>query len=39
VSRGEITAPTLVLEGKEDILLPVKLSEELAALPRILTMS
>lgn len=27
---GEITAPTLVLVGKEDILLPVKLSEELA---------
>lgn len=28
---GQITAPTLVLVGKEDILLPVKLSEELAA--------
>jgi 3-oxoadipate enol-lactonase len=28
----QITAPTLVLVGKEDILLPVKLSEELAAL-------
>lgn len=27
-----ITAPTLVLVGKEDILLPVKVSEELAAL-------
>jgi pimeloyl-ACP methyl ester carboxylesterase len=28
---NQITAPTLVLVGKEDILLPVKLSEELAA--------
>jgi len=28
---GHITAPTLVLVGKEDILCPVKLSEELAA--------
>lgn len=28
---GKITAPTLVLVGKEDILLPVKMSEELAA--------
>lgn len=28
---GQITAPTLVLVGKEDILCPVKLSEELAA--------
>ena len=27
---GQITAPTLVLVGKEDIVLPVKLSEELA---------
>ena len=34
-TRGQlkqITAPTLVLVGKEDILFPVKLSEELAAL-------
>jgi len=34
-ARGQlkqIAAPTLVLVGKEDILLPVKLSEELAAL-------
>ena len=29
---SQIVAPTLVLVGKEDILLPVKLSEELAAL-------
>ena len=28
---GKITAPTLVLVGKEDMLLPVKMSEELAA--------
>jgi 3-oxoadipate enol-lactonase len=28
---SQITAPTLVLVGREDILLPVKLSEELAA--------
>jgi len=28
---GKITAPTLVLVGKEDILLPVKMSEKLAA--------
>lgn len=28
---GQVKAPTLVLVGKEDILLPVKLSEELAA--------
>jgi len=28
---GNITAPTLVLVGKEDILLPVRMSEELAA--------
>lgn len=28
---GQITAPTLVLVGKEDILCPVKLSEELAS--------
>jgi len=28
---GQITAPTLVLVGREDILVPVKLSEELAA--------
>jgi len=28
---GKITVPTLVLVGKEDILLPVKMSEELAA--------
>ena len=28
---GKITAPTLVLVGKEDILTPVKMSEELAA--------
>lgn len=28
---GNITAPTLVLVGKEDMLLPVKMSEELAA--------
>lgn len=28
---GHITAPTLVITGKEDILLPVKPSEELAA--------
>ncbi len=27
---GQITAPTLVIVGKEDILLPVKLSKELA---------
>ena len=28
---GQITAPTLVLVGKEDMLLPVKMSEDLAA--------
>lgn len=28
---GQITAPTLVLVGREDMLLPVKMSEELAA--------
>jgi len=28
---GKITAPTLVLVGKEDILLPIQMSEELAA--------
>lgn len=28
---GQITAPTLVLVGREDLLCPVKLSEELAA--------
>ena len=28
---GQITAPTLVLVGKEDILLPIQMSEELAA--------
>lgn len=28
---GNITTPTLVLAGKEDILVPVRMSEELAA--------
>jgi len=28
---GQITAPTLVIAGKQDILMPVKMSEEIAA--------